>query len=275
MTTRIPRQRARGPLSTLAAPAGFAPLASGLLAPATPPLITRPAYSPATDAGVPEYWDPTTLTPGAVAAWIGRKLGASLAQGTGGAQPVYSATAIGGAYPGTTFDGVDDILATAGVGATLAGLAGFWFVGAFVDATAATKVVCGYGVNGNSDNGGEFVVNDAGALELLTFQATGPANTFCAGALASVAVVALGLDFTNTNGCVAIRVNGVAQSVTRLGTITAGTAPNKSLFLGARSGGVLPWPGTVGPFGLVAGVAQGASLDRFERWVGGRVGLSW
>jgi hypothetical protein len=232
------------------------------------------AYSPTTDAAVLECWYPTSLTAGAVAAWLGQKLAASLAQGTGGAQPAYSATAIGGAAPGVTFGG-DDLLSTAALGPALAGLGGFRVVLAVVDATAATKVVFGYGTNGNSDPGFEFLVNDAGALEVNVFLGATNALTYGAGTLATVTVVSLLVDFTSANGCAGIRANGAAVSVSRLGAITPGVAPNKSIFLGARSGIQLAWPGTVGVLGILTGTAADDALDNFERFVANRAGVSW
>lgn len=82
-----------------------------------------PAYDVVFDLG-PEllaYWDanrPDLMTLGAgnaVSSWLDIKAGYAATQGTGAAQPIYSATSFNGA-PGLSFDGTDDCLASTAAG---------------------------------------------------------------------------------------------------------------------------------------------------------------
>ncbi|HTM77999.1 MAG TPA: hypothetical protein VL133_10260, partial [Devosia sp.] len=71
------------------------------------------SWSPlALGASLLAWWDASqgvSLSGSQVTAWADRKSGYSVAQGTGAARPLWSATSFGG-KPGLTFDGIDDLL---------------------------------------------------------------------------------------------------------------------------------------------------------------------
>jgi hypothetical protein len=101
MTTRIPRARPRGPLSTLAVPPGCAPLARGLLAPTDVPLVTRGAFTPL--ALAPFFWirgdaaDVAPLNAGNIATWADKSgNGRTLTEATNQAPYTASFAAFGG-----------------------------------------------------------------------------------------------------------------------------------------------------------------------------------
>jgi hypothetical protein len=236
------------------------------------------AYTPTTDATVIEWWDPATLANGAVASWAGGKGVATLAQGTGANQPVKSATSLN-STPGVTFDGVDDLLSTAGLGATLAALAVCTLTFVATDATTGfNKVLLEYGPNPNA-NVKTFgcLINGAadrvGSLVLGT-GTVAQQNTTNAVTLATATVVSIGFDVTVNTGIAFIRVNGAAVATTSVSTTTpAASWSSQSIFVGARSGAVLPWPGTLGCL-VLRNTNSTTGLLTLEQYVGAKAGLT-
>lgn len=73
-------------------------------------------------APVTAWWDASTgvsQSGGVVTSWTDKVASIALAQATGAAKPAFSATAINGALPGVTGDGVDDVLVLSSVPAAL------------------------------------------------------------------------------------------------------------------------------------------------------------
>jgi hypothetical protein len=237
---------------------------------------TPAAYTPASDTLALLWWDPTTLAAGAVAAWTDRIASVAVSQGTALAQPVYSASAIAGAYPGVTFAGGDDVLTGAGVGATLSGKTQLTVIFAATDAAAtANRVLIEYGATGGNVVGGFSVLANAGVIDAFVTattlcERTGPED------LTTRAVVSVVIDGTAGAAIKAIRKNGVALTLTGSNTITpTWTAANNSISFGNRAAGTLPWAGAMGDVIIRHSAALDSTLLLHERFIGARVGLTF
>jgi hypothetical protein len=226
-------------------------------------------FSPLNLTATLEGWDHRTLAAAAVSSWLGRKLGTNLAQGTADNQPVKGAS-------GVTFDGTDDILSVA-FGSVLNTRTTLRCVISLVDTSTTVKSVVEYSVNPNTQTGGlGFLVNDgADKIETICFNATSSITSIASQPLTTVKVVSFGIDYANTTPNRVFRVNGSVATPTNTNTITAGAFGNHSLFVGARSGGLLPWAGSIRQLWFLSGVAQDADLDAVERYCGTEAGLSW
>lgn len=242
---------------------------------------TRPvgsAFDPSRDPLALLWWDPTTLSDGAVSSWTDRIASVAATQATGTAQPTRSATAIGSAYPGVTGD-AGDVL-TAAIGSVVGGKAGLTFTAAMVDSVTAVAVAIELTTNATTTDGGFFVVvNDGGAgrINAATRGTSGYTARFAAEALSSVKVVSIGFDYATAGaGAVPfIRVNGAVQSLTNQITgSAAGSAANASLRLFARSGPSVGWAGTLGDVVIREGVAQDAGLSAIESYIASRCGVT-
>lgn len=240
-------------------------------------LAASKTWSPTNDPLALLWWDPTDVV-GAVAAWVDRISGVSAVQAVATCQPIASATAIGGAYPGVTGDGSDDALAAAGAGAVLDGLAQLTLVAAMVDTGTDTYVPLEYGPNAQGTTGSVGVFRNLGTR--INAVASGGAfrtQRRCAESLDAVKVVSIGYDLSQAGeGAVTfIRVNGIAQSLATDNTFsTAGTLANRSLHLFARTATTLHWPGTFGHIVFRGSVDQDEVLVQHERFVGAQAGIT-
>jgi len=237
------------------------------------------AYSPSSDPLSLIWWDPRSVSPGAVASWVDRIADVNASQGTGANQPTASATAISSAFPGVTSDG-NDLLVAAGAGAILSGRTTLTVVAAMVDATTGTQLAWEYTASATANAGGFYLsVNEAaGNLRALVRPNVGFTSRQQIETLAAVKVVSVAYDFaaSGANNVPFIRVNGVPLAISTVSAAgTPGSAANASLHLFARSGVAVPWAGAFGDFVVRNSVSQDAALDSLERYIGARVGLSW
>lgn len=239
---------------------------------------SRGSWDPSEDPVSLLWWDPTTLTDGAVSSWTDGIASVGATQATGTAQPTKSDTAIGGAYPGVTSDGGDTLIAS-GAGAVLSGKTTLTTVCAMVDATGTVGVALEHTAHSATTDGGFAVVANGSTLSVngATRGASGDTNRAASETLATVAIVSVGHDFATAGaGAVPfIRVNGVSQSLDNVRTgSTAGSAANAALHLFARSGLVAPWPGTFGDIVIRESIAQDADLAKVESFIANRVGVT-
>jgi hypothetical protein len=238
--------------------------------------------NPASDPLSLLWWDPTTLSPGAVSSWVDRVAGVAAAQATPANQPTASATAIGGAYPGVTSDG-NDILSTAAL-APVGGKSSITVVLAVVDTLAYTAqgIIVETSANGGSTNGAFFVganIADVNRIEGACRGTVGATARFAAETLQTVGIFSIAIDVgtAGANAVPFIRKNGATQSLTtRVSASAAGTLDGTQAFhMFARAGGALSWPGSLGDVVIRDGISTGSDLDTLERWMGARYGLSW
>jgi hypothetical protein len=236
------------------------------------------AFTPASDPLALLWWDPTSPS-GAVASWTDKIAGVSAANATGTQQPTQSNTAIGGAHPGVTGDAGDILVAP--VGPVVSGKTTLTVIAAMVDTDTATKVAMELTASATANNGGFFIASNSGGAGRLSGGVRGTvgfSERYATEALASVKVVAVGLDFA-TAGATAvsfIRINGVSQSLTTASSASAaGSATNASLYLFARSGPTLGALVTFGDIVFRESIAEDATLEQHEDFIAARCGLSF
>lgn len=239
----------------------------------------RPASGPYTpSAGATNLlWWHTTDVSGSVASWSDRIAGLAATQGTAGARPTQSNTAIAGAYPGVSFDG-GDLLQAAGAGAVLNGKTALAITFGWVDSDAAlNRVIFEYGATGGNVAGGFSIMANAGGGGTLTAFLTN--TTLCqrdvSDTLATAAVWTVIIDGSQAAAVRAIRKNGVAQALAGAGTITpTWTAISNTLNFGNRAAGTLPVTGVMGDKVICNAASATADVMANETYVGSLMGLS-
>ena len=195
-------------------------------------------------------------------------------QTTSTARPLFQIDGSGKHY--LAFDGVDDYLSTAAIDLTgtdkVTVFSGSWVLSSTVAIFYETSTgALGGGAfyataNEQAANIGTFLVSGSagGGAKTLTGQ---PAHAVTTAQLSSV--------FTNSVGAAAANVNGVAQSmgIFYLGTST-GNFGNHPLFIGARSGGSVPFTGNI--YSLIIGGAlyDAATVIEAETWVADKTGVT-
>lgn len=159
-------------------------------------------------------------------------LGAIAAQSDAAKQPIYSATAISGLYPGITGDGVDDVLLNTGVPMPASGYMVVAFqqpaspaanaahCGAFVDAT--NRCYLGHRTNA----GNVFLAAAIGSLTQNALSGTTPlvvGNVYIGGLQWDVAL-----------GTAKLRLNGIQEAS---GSFTGTAGVTKNMAIGAYASG--------------------------------------
>lgn len=237
------------------------------------------AFTPEADPLALLWWDPTTVS-GAVSSWTDKIAGVAASQATATKQPAQSSTAIGGAYPGVTGDG-NDVLEAAGAGAILSGKTTLTLVCAMLDADAgSTTRFCLELTTSYTANDGGFALGTNPAVATAVFGGVRGTVNFTARrvteGLATVKVVSVGYDYATAgaNAIKFIRVNGVAQAMTSIGTSSAaGAAANATLHLfGRGSTPTNAWPGTFGDIVIRNSIAEDATLEAHEDFIAARCG---
>lgn len=249
------------------------------------------AWSPLSDADTVQWLDaalsPRTESGGFVDQWNDLSLTAAHATATSTARPAYSATGIGGSYPGIVLDGVNDFLtiSAATLGAALSGRSAITIFHVLVDTSAALRYLLEYGTNGGTSLPGSFasLVNIGNADSISTY-ARGDAggNIWRSNAgtadFASAKVVTQRIDFAAAAGSevLPVRVNGVALAGSQIGANeNTGTFSSQILAIGATVAGTAPFVGTLGAQVIVRRSMTDADALVFERYIGGRFGLSF
>lgn len=239
------------------------------------------SYNPSLTSTTRLWWDPSTLTPGSVSAWIDRIASISADQATGTKQPLMSATAFIGTYPGVSSDGGDVLVAA--TSAVLSGKTSMTVVMAVRDSDTAVKVLLELTASFVANNGAIAVfTNDVtpGRLAGASRGGSGGGYRYVASAdLATACVISVGFDLTATGVAqvVFIRVNGVAQTmVDSTNTSTAGTLSASPLHIFGR--GTTPTLGSVAVLGnliLRESHSQDNALASIERYAGVKAGITW
>ena len=230
------------------------------------------AYSYASVTAVVDVFEINTLTPGLIATLTGAKAGISLTA-AGAARPTASATSFN-SHPGLAFDGVANILAGT---ANLSAYSSLRLVLGMLDATTALSVCMELTSNVTAQNGA-FNINVNATAGCVGGNARGTTNfggCDTPETLAAACAMSVCVDTSITKGCQFIRKNGAALTLTtRTNTCGAGNFANSTLNLGARSGALFPWAGTVGgALFIMSGAAQDGDLSDAEAYVAWRAGL--
>jgi len=195
-------------------------------------------------------------------------------QSTSTARPLFQIDGSGKHY--LAFDGVDDYLSTSAIDLTGTDKVTVFSGSRVLSSNAAifyetsTSVLSGgafYATsNEQATNIGTFLVSgtSGGGVKTLTGQ---PAHAVTTAQFSSV--------FTTAIDAAAANVNGVAQSmgIFYMGTST-GNFGNHPLFIGARSGGVIPFNGNIYSLILGGTAYDAATVLAAETWVADKTGVT-
>jgi len=193
-------------------------------------------------------------------------------QSTSTARPLFQIDGSGKHY--LAFDGVDDYLSTSAIDLTGTDKVTVFSGSRVLSSNAAifyetsTNAFSGGAFYASSNeqatNIGTFLISGSGGVNTLTGQ---PAHAVTTAQLSSV--------FTNGIGAAAVNVNGVAQS---MGSFLAGSSTgnfgNHPLFIGARSGGVVPFNGNIYSLILGGTAYDAATVLAAETWVADKTGVT-
>jgi hypothetical protein len=245
-----------------AAPAAAAPTLADLIIAATPTATKRIIrLSPAPGTGLTAA-DCYTLDGSACASWLDLGPDALHAdQGTAGARPTYSATAIG-SLPGLTVDG-GDVLATSAY--DLSAAQSVAWVTIFVDSSAGVQIVKERSTNAGGTAGGLLLTTNetAGTLRFLTTQSAGN-NTVNSTAqdMSSPHLVTCTVDQAATPET-QIRIDGANASDGRPAGLnnSGGFGASLAQYVGARTG---PAFGTTGAIAADVELAWAGALPLAE-----------
>jgi hypothetical protein len=231
------------------------------------------------------WYDAHEISDGAVTTWPDLSgNGVDFAQATAANQPTRSATGLSATKPGVTFDGSaspnHDILSTANVDWTAA--TGATWIMVLKDTATSASVVFEKSVSASATLGscGTFVNEAADLISLAWRGGSSVARNYRSGAqsLASPVVLVNRLDFTQAAAAeMEMYVNGTLQSLTAAtgaGEESAGGLGNNPFFLGARSGGVAPWAGTVGELIMVPRAIAAGERASLTALLGAKWGIT-
>ena len=222
-------------------------------------------------SGILESWNFTAPAAGSIASITGEIAGIAAAQATSTKQPTAS-----GGPAGASWDG-GDVLVTSGLGAVVGGKSGLTVVISYVDSITAGAVIAELTASAIANNGSfSLDANAPTAGNLQAILRNGGANTTgsCAEADATMKVLTALFDYANHT--IALRINGVAQSLTITDLATTGTSAADELYIGGRgTTPTAPITGSIGTLAIRNGVAQDADLAALERIVGARSGISF
>ena len=212
------------------------------------------------------------LVAGQVVSWTSRDNKYTLTDGGVAARrPTYSATGLGGAYPGVTGDGVDDYLDSL-TSLDWAGTGGCFFAN-MIDTTGAISVVFESGVGSSAGSASVFVNNAANNVEAAC---AAPLAVYGGpDALASARSVVVRYDRAQTLASVFdIRSDGatLALSPVIAATATGNFAP-QTFGVFRRSGGTFPWAGNLGDWGVIPTRPSDADAARLTSWLAARRGV--
>lgn len=240
------------------------------------------AYLPTAEGAVcKRFLDPSLLSNGAVATWADQTGAPSYAQGTGGKQPVKSATSLNGT-PGVTFDGVDDYLIT-GAALDLSAQSGMRVLFSAIDTTAGASLAIVLGHESAAlfpgAKGFALAVND-GVADTIEGAANGTGVAAAMGAaygsesLASARVIHVGYNTANANGLSYIRSDGSSLSLTNaIAACVSGDVGNEWDIIGIHiDGASFPWAGVMGVLVYLTGTAADAVSARVEQFIAWRTG---
>lgn len=238
---------------------------------------TLAAWTPASDTNARLWWKPTDLSDGAVSSWTDAIGAVAATQTTGTKQPSKSATAISSAYPGVAYDGGDVL--EAAVGGVVGGDSVVTLVCVLVDAINTATVIFEHGGAPGSTNGSLSLQSGVGTTLLSVRGTVGVTTKTITETLAAAVVLSVVVDLSvaGAGAIVAMRVNGVSQSMTTTASSSAaGTVASASFWMGGRGATpTSPWTGTHGPVLWRESATAGANLLRAERYVGLQAGITF
>jgi len=195
-------------------------------------------------------------------------------QSTSTARPLFQIDGSGKHY--LAFDGVDDYLSTSAINLT-----GTDKVTVFSGSRVlSSNLAIFYETNTNAISGGAFyaTANEQAAnigTFLVSGTGVGAVKTLTGQPAHAVTTAQFSSVFTTAIDAAAANVNGVAQSmgIFYMGTST-GNFGNHPLFIGARSGGVIPFNGNIYSLILGGTAYDAATVLAAETWVADKTGVT-
>jgi hypothetical protein len=208
-------------------------------------MIFHPTYPWLQDTAVTNAWIAekeyiTTAT--GVSSWAPQKGSISLAQATGGSQPIFSSNSWNSKLGGITFDGIDDILTGDSLAALVTGSDLPWSCVAVFQYTTATAGKNTFSFSNTSDTQSYMTfscANSAGAKHAIGrigdsgTQLNGIVSNF----IPNVGYMVLTIVFTGT--ALTMRVNGTATNVAASGLDTVASTLSKFQIGGFRGASTL------------------------------------
>jgi hypothetical protein len=197
------------------------------------------------------------------------------------ARPVWNATAIGGAYPGLVFDGVNDRLDTPAL-AALATKQGVTVFLVMKDASNDTVQILDHGSGGGTTAGSFALIGNIGVFGSLSFYVCGNAGfnfqrtNADTEALLTHKVISCSADFAAAGAAetAAIRSNAANLAGAQTGTNNnTGAFISRTLTIGASNAGFSNQALTLGALYIVGRSMTAAEKLPYERYLGGRFGL--
>lgn len=216
------------------------------------------------------WWAADDLPDGTVASWADRITGLAVTQGTSGQRPLKASTSFNNAYPGVTFDGVDDNLTTTTLTAIPTGSTPgeVWAVGQAAIVPVALGFAISYGAAAGQRR--RLQINTAGSP---------PGQVGCSDGTVTIATTVL---FT-APAFVSMNVSGTVMNMwangnpsvsnpAAIATVNTGTA---RLRIGAGDGAAAAnfWQGPVRHVILLQGVLSTALRQKMEGWLAWDSGL--
>jgi hypothetical protein len=195
-------------------------------------------------------------------------------QSTSTARPLFQIDGSGKHY--LAFDGVDDYLSTSAIDLTGTDKVTVFSGSRVLSSNAAIF----YETSTNAQSGGAFYASsNEQATNIGTFLISGTGvggvKTLTGQPAHAVTTAQFSSVFTTAIDAAAVNVNGVAQS---MGSFHAGSSTgnfgNHPLFIGARSGGVVPFNGNIYSLILGGTAYDAATVLAAETWVADKTGVT-